>query len=110
MFLLTDARDEYRVGLSFWGALDLFASRMCTETGIRGMLTDREVQIADAGTPTQHISIFILPSSLAAYVARDSKKDNQIVLWREVFRVQAPDYGKSFAAMDVERTFQEFLA
>jgi hypothetical protein len=28
--VLTDARDEYLVGRSFWGVLESFASRMCT--------------------------------------------------------------------------------
>lgn len=33
-YVLTDARDEYRVGRSCWGVFESLASRMCTDTGI----------------------------------------------------------------------------
>ncbi len=51
---------------------------------------------------TQHVAVLILPPPLDTDVTRDTQEDEDIVLGRELLRVQPPDYSKSPPAMDID--------
>lgn len=59
---------------------------------------------------TEHTAVLILSPSLAADVAGDSKKHDEVVLRREILWIQPPNDCKPLAAVNVKCCAEQLMS